>query len=120
MRWMVIVIVLVISQIAHAEPVLLACYGEIRNARSEQTEKYALPVRIDLQAGTVRVENYEAVPFMGPPEDDTVAFIAKPETKIGVSTGSINRITGQASIHIIRNDGLLIFEGNCRRAEKLF
>ena len=83
--------------------------------------KYGLSLAIDMNARSVTVEGHEPVPIMGDAKGDTVVFIADPGTIAGVSTGTLNRITGAASIHIISPmEGLRIFEGTCKQAQKLF
>jgi hypothetical protein len=122
-KWMVILTALTTSQVAlAADPVHLACNGGMRvvNANNVVAENYTVSLAIDLQAGTLTVDGYEPVQIVDD-RGDTVVFEAKPETKTGVSTGTLNRITGAASIHIIKSTrGLHIFEGTCKRGEKLF
>jgi hypothetical protein len=104
-------------------PARFACDGEMRvlSADDEVTMKQVYSLAVDLAAGTVTVGNYEPAPIVGD-RNDTVVFMAKPEWTVGVSTGTLNRITGEASIHIIplTGKGLHIFEGTCKPAAKLF
>jgi hypothetical protein len=104
---------------AKADPVTLACYGEMRvlgQAGIDQRPwKDSLSIVIDQQAQTITVGNYQPVPLVGNPQDSTVAFVAKPASRYGVSTGTLNRITGAASIFILPlNGGLLLFDGICK------
>ena len=123
MRWTVIVLAVAINpSIASAEPMRLACEGEVRlqNADGETIDKDILSVVIDLAAKTVTVGSRGAVPIVSKPDADTMVFIAEPGSREGVSTGTVNRFTGVASIHIIRTDGLYKFYGTCRTAQRLF
>src|SRR5262249_17723429 len=53
--------------------------------------------------------------------DGTVGFAATERGVItGVTAGKLNRITGLTSIDFKTNDGTQIFDGTCKRAEKLF
>jgi hypothetical protein len=106
---------------ARAEPVRLVCEGAVRAIVEGRVVPPAKDVRvltIDLSAKTVTVEGYDTVPIMGEP-DDMVVFMADRRQAFGVSTGTVNRVSGAASIHII-SDGLIIFEGICKPAQKLF
>jgi len=94
----------------------------VLSADDEVTMKQVYSLAVDLAAGTVAVGNYEPAPIVGDRNRDTVVFMAKPEWSVGVSTGTLNRITGAASIHIIplTGKGLYIFDGTCKPAAKLF
>ena len=48
----------------------------------QRPEKYSVSIVINQQAKTVKVGDYEPVPFLGNAEGSTVAFIAKPEIEI--------------------------------------
>jgi hypothetical protein len=122
--WQIVIAgAMVISRVADAAPVRLSCYGEmhILRARSEQVNKQSLLVTIDVRAETVTVGSYEPVPMVGKPDRDTVMFTAKPGSSVGVSAGTLNRMTGETSINIITlTDGVYKFEGVCKPAERLF
>ena len=106
-----------------AFPVHFACDGEMRvlTANDEVTMKQVFSLAVDLAAGTVTVGDYEPVPIVSD-QNDTVVFMAKLEWTKGVSTGTLNRITGKASMHIIplTGKGLYTFNGTCKPAAKLF
>ena len=126
MRWLMMVLAtLFIGAVAHAEPVLLACYGEMHvlgvAGVRQLPEKYSLPIAIDVETKSIKVGTYDLLPLMGDPKDDTVGFLAKPGSKYGVSTGTLNRVTGAASINFLPPEGgVLGFEGICKPAKKLF
>jgi len=101
---------------------LLACYGEMRTLGlagvGQEPEKYSLSIVIDQQAKTIKVGDYDPLPFLEHPYDpqhSTVQFTAGLESKYGVSSGALNRTTGAASIHIHpTGGGVLGFEGACK------
>ena len=106
-----------------AQPVQLSCGGTMTATNRGVSEDYTITLTIDLDARTVTVGSYETVPIMGDPNADTVAFMADKENTDNsyVSTGTINRLTGVASVHIITlTDGLYKFYGICKPAQKLF
>jgi hypothetical protein len=65
------------------------------------------------------VDDYNPVRMLEDTTKNTVVFMPSPPSDFGVSTGTLNRITGEASIHIIR-DALQIIRGICKSARKLF
>jgi hypothetical protein len=76
---------------------------------------------IDMEARTVTVDGFDTVPMLGDTSSETVAFMAQPASLAGVSTGTVNRTTGAAQVHIISQiDGLLVFRGVCKPAQPLF
>jgi hypothetical protein len=106
---------------AQAEPVQLACTGQMTAAIRQVTEDSIIALTIDLRAKTATVGGYGTVPILGDSDGDTVVFMTNKNSIVGVSTGTINRITGVASIHIITlTDGLYMFYGVCKPAQKLF
>jgi hypothetical protein len=122
MRAILVTVIVAATGIAlAAEPLRLACEGEARlqNANGETIDKDVLSVTIDLVAKTVTVGSRGAVPIVSNPDADTEVF-TEPGSREGVSTGTLNRFTGAASIHIIRTDGLYNFFGTCKPAGKLF
>ena len=79
-----------------------------------------LAVSIDERARTVTVGSWGTAPITGNSENDTVVFMNLGSSP-GLSTGTLNRFTGVASIHIITaTDGLYQFYGICKPAQKLF
>jgi hypothetical protein len=102
-----------------AEPMHLACHGEMRAPPNPKPERYTLTIVLDTRKQTISTEHYGSAPFIDDkPEDETVAFLN--QTKMGISTGTINRYSGELSLHILIADGLLTFNGTCTRAERLF
>jgi hypothetical protein len=108
-----------------AGPVTLACEGDLRLTVRGTVEKYTLSITIDEKAGAVTVQNYGSVPISSK-RDDTVWFMARNETDgrwfdKWVSWGSINRLTGAVYItYLTDNDGVHIFQGSWRPAQRLF
>jgi hypothetical protein len=106
---------------ASANPVLLSCGGKMTATIRDTSEDYTIALTIDLDARTVTVGSYGTVPILGDPNGDTVAFMTDKKNIYGVSTGTINRLTGVASVHITTlTDGLYKFYGICKPAQKLF
>ena len=108
-----------------AKPVQLSCGGKMTAMIRGTSEDYTLVLTIDPDARTVTVGSYGTVPILGDPNGDMVAFMADKENtdkeNSYVSTGTINRLTGVASVHITTlTDGLYKFYGTCKPAEKLF
>ncbi len=106
---------------AHSEPIPLACSGKMTAAIRHITEDYTLAITVDLRAKTVTVDSFGTVPIVGDTDGDTVVFMVDKKSTSQVSTGTLNRITGGASVHIITlTDGLYLFYGTCKPAQKLF
>lgn len=85
------------------------------------TEDYTIAITVDLRAKTVTVGSYGTVPIVSDTDSDTVVFMVDKNSIAQVSTGTLNRITGEASVHIITlTDGLYLFYGTCKAAQKLF
>ena len=125
MRLMLIVAALSIGSGSRAEPALLACYGKMKvlgpAGVGQSPEDYSLSISIDIGAKTIKVSSYPPMSLMVDPGDDTVAFITKPGSTEGVSTGGLNRVTGAVWMHILPpGGGLLGFDGVCKPAKKLF
>jgi hypothetical protein len=51
---------------------------------------------------------------------DSVFFLAAPGQSLGVSTGGLNRRSGELWLHVISTDGLLLYDGTCKPAANLF
>jgi hypothetical protein len=97
----------------------LACAGDLYIRG--QVEKHVFSMAIDLESRAVTIQGYDPVPMFGDTSRETVAFMARPGSLGGVSTGTLNRMTGATSVHIISQiDGLLIFEGLCKPTQRLF
>jgi hypothetical protein len=110
---------------ARAQVTELACSGTLRVIRggvSTPEEPWTFSLIIDMDKKTAKVGDYEPVELFGDSSKNTVAFMP-PRTRTsdyGVSTGTLNRITGEASINIIRDDGLRITRSICKPARRLF
>jgi hypothetical protein len=108
---------------ANAEVVSLACLGTSRVPFASPEEHWTFVLKVDLDRRTVTVNDLPSVPFFGDSEKDTVVFIASPpSSQPGVSSGSLNRLTGAVRVHIIIDEGgqLQIVTGTCKPATKLF
>jgi hypothetical protein len=123
-RSIVLLGALVIGPLAQAEPVHLTCEGEMHliNADGDAAAKYeyALSLAIDQRAGTATVDTYQAVAIPSKLDNDTLMFMANRALTTGAATGTLNRITGKASIQIITGDGLRKFYGICKPTKRLF
>jgi hypothetical protein len=129
-RWLVAVAVLAISPIAHADPVPMACSGAMLLPNRRVDTSSVLSLTIDLRAGTVTVGGYQPVgmlpvfpvsPEAGiqDSENNEVSFIGS--TIHGVLSGSVDRVTGEASITFnVHTPQERFFNGICRPAQKLF
>jgi hypothetical protein len=98
-RWLIVVATLVVTSAANCEPAHLACEGamsEPKAGTSTGDEKYLMSLLIDLNARTAKVEGH-SFPIKGPIDEDVVAF-ASPRSADDVLDGSVNRITGEATI----------------------
>ena len=122
MRWVLILLALTISGLARAEPpIFLACNGDMRDHAHATSEKRAIIVAVSIEARTLTVLGYEPVAIISEAADGTVAFGSTERGVVnGVTAGKLNRITGLTSIDFKTNDGVQIFDGTCKRAEKLF
>lgn len=127
-RWLVAVAVLAITPIAHADPVHMACSGAMMFPNRRVDTNSVLSLTIDLRAGTVTVGGYQPVgilpAFPASPEsgiqdseNNEVSFIGSIQ---GVSSGSVDRVTGQTIITFYVNTPReRFFNGICRPAQKL-
>ena len=116
-----IALMLVCSE-AMAEVTYLSCSGTIIRARIPKElsseEQWALSLIVDSDGETITVDDHEPVKLSG---GNVLTFMSADPTQEGVSTGTLNRITGKASINIIDpNLGLLMFAGICKKAQKIF
>jgi hypothetical protein len=121
MRLVPILTALTFSQVARAQPIFLACNGDMVDHAHGTSEKRAIIVAVSLEARTITVLGYDPVVIVSEANDRTVGFAATERgVASGVTAGKINRITGLASIDFKTNDGVQSFDGACKRAEKLF
>ena len=85
------------------------------------SEKRAIIIAVNLDAHTLTVLGYDPVAIISEAADGTVGFAATDRGVVnGVTAGKLNRVTGLTSIDFKMNDDLRIFDGTCKRAEKLF
>jgi hypothetical protein len=121
MRW-VIVLAALFAGPAEAAPIELACQGQtnIYDKGLFSPTPETLSVTLDFAAGTVTVANRAdrwTVPMASRPDEDMVALAHR---DVGVTMGSINRITGVASFGFSLGPRFAIFNGICQRAQNLF
>jgi hypothetical protein len=116
-------LVLTLCTEARAEVVALSCAGTIFPEKVQQT----FVLLVDTDKKTVTVGKYEPSPFIDASSSfidfQAVSITADPPhaTKSGVSSGSLNRITGEVIIRIFNDDGSLsLFSGTCEKTQKLF
>ena len=122
MRWVLILLALTISGLAQAEPPIFpACSGDMRDHAHATSEKRAIIIAVSLEARTLTVLGYDPLAIISEATDGTVGFAATERGVVnGVTAGKLNGITGLTSIDFKTNDGVQIFDGTCKRAEKLF
>jgi hypothetical protein len=106
---------------ARAEVFYLPCSGTVRMIRAgisspEQSSTFSLSV--DLERKTIIVDDHEPVPLVGDPSTSPLVFGLSPSTTFGVRSGTLNRVTGTASVHIIK-DGLQVLNGICKPARQV-
>jgi len=102
---------------ARAETIL-SCWGTVALIRggkqvNPKSETASVSLKVDLE-GKSLVINDEAWPFSG--DISRTIIVAMLENR---GSATLNRVTGAASIHFME-DGLRIFRGVCKSAEKLF
>jgi hypothetical protein len=121
MRLMLILTVLTFSQVAQAQPIFLACNGDMVDHVHGTSEKRSIIVAVNLEARTITVLGYDPVVIVSEANDGTVGFAATERgIATGITAGKLNRITGLTSIDFKTNDSVQSFDGSCKRAEKLF
>jgi hypothetical protein len=103
---------------ALAAPIHLECKGET-NAYEKGTfspTEETVSVTLDFALGSVTVGSRAGkwtVPMVNRPNEDVVTTAHR---EVGVTMGSINRITGVASFGFAVSPGFSIFKGVCQRA----
>jgi hypothetical protein len=123
MRWGVIVAAALSVSPALAAPIHLECKGETNVYEKGMFSPTAetVSVTIDFALGSVTVGSRAGqwtVPMVNQPSEDIVTTAQR---EVGVTMGSINRITGAASFGFAVAPGFSIFKGICQRApENLF
>jgi hypothetical protein len=123
MRWVVIVSAALSVGPALAAPIQLECKGQTNayeKGAFSPTEE-TVSVTLDFALGSVTVGSRAGkwtVPMVNRPNEDMVTLAHR---EVGVTMGSINRITGAASFGFAMASGFGIFGGVCQRApENLF
>lgn len=123
MRWSVIVSAVLSVSPALAAPIHLECKGQTsvyEKGMFSPTEE-TVSVTLDFALGSVTVGSRAGkwtVPMVNRPNEDMVTLAHR---EVGVTMGSINRITGIASFGFAMEPGFSIFKGVCQRApENLF
>jgi hypothetical protein len=111
------VLALIMCGCAREQPIKLSCTGETWSLGT--SEKYTALLTVDLKARAVAFEGYKAVPILGDTEKDVLVFTDSKVTD-GVSSGSLNRMTGVVSVRFVFESGLHRFDGICKPAQKLF
>lgn len=120
MRLTVLITMLMISPLALAEPVHMACKGEM-TTDGGHVQKLALSLTIDRGAGTLTVQDHGSVKIRGQ-QNDTVLF-SGPSSDYPNQTilGTINRVTGETVIAINIGPGMgQRFVGTCDTARPKF
>jgi hypothetical protein len=76
----------------------MASCARHKSRHRDRRQADALALTIDLPAKTVTVGSYGTVPIASDPNGDRLVYLAKPGSTFGLSSGTINRITGAASV----------------------
>jgi hypothetical protein len=106
---------------ARAEATYFSCSGTVRMIRAgifSPEKPWTFSLSLDLERKTIIVDDYEPVPLVGTPSINPIVFGLSPPTTFGVRSGTLNRVTGTASVHIIK-DGLQVLNGICKPARKV-
>ena len=120
LHWVVALIFITPCLEARAEATYLSCSGTVRMIRDgifAPEEPWIFSLSVDLERKTIIVDDYERVPLVGDPSINLIVFGLSPPTTFGVRRGTLNRVTGTASVHIIK-DGLQVLNGICKPARK--
>jgi hypothetical protein len=120
-RRLALILALTLCAEAKAEIVPLSCAGTIFPEKVQQT----FVLLVDTDKKTVAVGNYEPSPFIDASSSfidfEAASITADPPhaTKSGVSSGSLNRITGEVIVRIFNDGGgLSLFSGTCKKTQK--
>jgi hypothetical protein len=119
------------SPVARADPVHMACRGQMLLPNKSIDTTAVLSLKIDLRALTVTVGGYQPVGILPPipasqksgiikeAESNEVSFIGT--TIGGVLSGTLDRVTGDANITFQKDKPQeRFFSGICRPTERLF
>jgi hypothetical protein len=108
---MALALVLAFTGCKDPQQVTLACSGTLRVLQggvSSPEEPWTLSLAVNTEKKSVTVGSYEPTPVFGDASKDTIVFMmASLANNYGVSTGTLNRITGAVSVHIF-DEGLRI------------
>jgi hypothetical protein len=117
---MALALVLALPGCMDTAPVTVACSGTLHGG-PDGALPWTFSVVVDTEKKVVTVGNYLPAPIAGDASKDTIVFMAaQPSSdEYGFSSGTLNRITGAASMHIM-NGGPRVFNGTCKPATKLF
>jgi hypothetical protein len=110
---------MVAASAAHAEEVLLSCWGTIEVIQQGKQvnpvdEKYSISVAVDLAKKTITIDGV-TWPIRGDTSRDTIVAMVPDK-----GSATLNRITGAANVHFIEQTALKKFYGECKPAQKLF
>jgi hypothetical protein len=121
-RILPLIFLLVLCAEVSAEVASLSCSGTVRAIRAGMSmpkKPWTFSLIIDIDKKTATVNDLPPVPIMGDTSKNIIVFMASRQTSnYGVSSGTLNRLTGATRIHIIE-DGLQILIGTCKPARKL-
>ena len=125
MRTPIIAALVLAASVANAAPIYLRCEGTTTAVMQGQRDRVVKDLRsltVDLSTKTVRLEGEDPMQIeqMG---EEVIDFASTDPSSLvrGVLLGSINRISGAVWVNIVTlTDGLHIFEGTCKPAQKSF
>jgi hypothetical protein len=109
-----VILMLVISPAAQAEPVHLSCNGAQRS-QGHWVTGVVESVSIDLEAGTISLEGRGEVPILGFGKVDLGDLLAVQQP--GLEAG-VNRVTGEIMISDSKYGHY--FTGTCKAVKRLF
>ena len=103
-------------------PVHLACEGTIwmESANDKTAKDYVMSLAIDQVARTATIDSYAAVRIVTKADNEIMLFMPEPGSVVGVLSGTLSRITGDASVDVNSLvDGAYKFYGRCKPAKCL-
>ena len=121
LRWFVALNFITPCLEARAEATYLSCSGTVRMIRAgilSPEEPWIFSLSVDLERKTIIVDDYEPVPLVGDPSINPIVFGLSQPTMFGVRSGTLNHVTGTATVHIIK-DSLQVLNGICKPARKV-
>jgi hypothetical protein len=110
---------MVAANAAHAEEVLLSCWGTIEVIQQGKQvnpidEKYSISVAVDIAKKTIMIDGV-TWPIRGDTSRETIVAMVPDK-----GSATLNRTTGAANVHFIEQTALKKFYGGCKPAQKLF